>query len=237
MKHEQFRDLDRRRVDKLLSKTKHSDSAGSRIEVLSRQFLTYPYITNLIGSSQEPEIFVASLDGFDCVTYVETILALSRASSTGEFLEWLRKIRYDRGRVDWKRRNHYMTNWIHNNAKLGLVRPLRPRGIATITKHRELDVVPQLPAVRSRFVCVPKTSLHRFLPHVQTGDLIFFASTRPHLDVFHCGILVRDGDRLLMRHAARSRERVIEQELDDFLKANRMAGIIVARPTEGVLQI
>src|SRR5262245_55275399 len=133
MKHAQPLGLSRRRVGELLSKTKRSHSAASRIDVLSREFLGHPYTINpLFGSAEEPEIFVASLDGFDCVTYVETILALSRASRADDFPEWLRKIRYVGGRVDWKRRNHYMTNWIHNNARVRTVRPLTMRGIATV---------------------------------------------------------------------------------------------------------
>jgi hypothetical protein len=67
---------------------------------------------------------------------------------------------------------------------------------------------------------------------METGDLIFFASTRKHLDVFHCGILVRDARRILVRHASRSRGGVVEQDLNDFLKGNRMSGIITARPKE-----
>src|SRR5215510_14459187 len=102
-----------RRVDRLLSKTKSCHSAASKINVLSRYFLGHPYTVNpLIGSPERPETFVASIDGFDCVTYVETILALSRASQSGEFPDWLRKIRYDGGRVKWSSRNHYMTDWI-----------------------------------------------------------------------------------------------------------------------------
>ena len=33
-----------------------------------------------------------------------------------------------------------------------------------------------------------------------------------------------------MRHASRSKGFVVEQELSEFLKSNRMAGVIVMRP-------
>jgi hypothetical protein len=35
-----------------------------------------------------------------------------------------------------------------------------------------------------------------------------------------------------MRHASRSQGFVVEQELREFLKTNRMAGVIVVRPQE-----
>ncbi len=57
-------------------------------------------------------------------------------------------------------------------------------------------------------------------------------STRKNLDVFHAGIIVRDGKQVFMRHASRSHGFVVEQELNEFLKANRMAGVIVVRPQE-----
>src|SRR5688572_14927670 len=105
-----WKEKDRRRVAQLLAETKTKGSAGDRIELLSRHFLGQPYTTNpLIGSANEPEVFVTSLDGFDCVTYLETVLALARASSTEDFVEELRRIRYEGGRIDWSRRNHYMT--------------------------------------------------------------------------------------------------------------------------------
>ena len=61
--------------------------------------------------------------------------------------------------------------------------------------------------------CVPKAAVRRLEPHLQTGDLIFFVSTRKNLDVFHAGIIVRDGENILMRHASRSQDGVVEQEL------------------------
>lgn len=232
MKHADPRGLSRWRVEQLLSKTGSNGSAGGRIEVLTRHFLGHPYQSNpLIGSSETPEVFIVSLDEFDCVTFVETVLALARASSAGKFVDWLRRIRYEGGRVDWRRRNHYMTQWIRNNVRLGTVRRLGARA-PLVSKERTLAVVPGLPAARVRFRCVPKPSIPKLAPHLQSGDLIFFASTRRHNDVFHCGILVRDGDRLLMRHASRSRKRVVEQALDEFLKDNRMAGVIVVRPVD-----
>ena len=233
MEHAHPPRLSRRRVEQLLSKAKSQRSAGSRIEILSRHFLGLPYQSNsLIGSAGTPEVFTLSLDAFDCVTYVETILALSIASNADEFVEWLRRIRYEQGRIAWERRNHYMTGWIRSNVRAGTLRRMSLPGVATVVKDRRLDDVPGLPPVRARFSCVPRRAIGKLVRRLQTGDLIFFASTRKQLDVFHCGIIVRNANRVLMRHASRSRGGVVEQDLNDFLKANRMAGVITARPEE-----
>ena len=231
MKHAQPRGLSRRRVERLLSETKHDNSAGSRIDALSRRFLGRSYKPNpLIGSANTAEVFTASLDGFDCVTYIETVVALARASNVDDFTEWLRKIRYEQGRIQWKRRNHYMTLWIRNNVRTGIIRPASMPAVPIHSRERVLNVVPGLAAQRTHVKCVPKPAAPRLQPHLQSGDLIFFVSTRRNLDVFHAGIIVRDGKRVIMRHASRSQGLVVEQELSEFLKANRMAGVIVVRP-------
>jgi Protein of unknown function (DUF1460) len=218
-------------VEQLLSESKYERSAGRRIEVLSRHFVGYLYKPNpLLGSADTAEVFTAYLDGFDCVTYIETVVALARASNADDFIKWLRKIRYEEGRIEWERRNHYMTLWIRNNVRAGIIRPVSMPAVPMLSRERVLNVVPGIAAQRTRVKCVSKTEVPRLERYLQSGDLIFFASTRKNLDTFHAGIIVRDGKRVLMRHASRSQGLVVEQELSEFLKANRMAGVIVERP-------
>ena len=233
MKHPQPRGLSRRRVDQLLSKIKRDRSAASRIDVLSRHFLGRSYKPNpLIGSSDTAEVFTAALDGFDCVTYIETVVALARASNTNDFTDWLRKIRYEQGRIQWDRRNRYMSLWLRNNVRNRILKPISMSTLPTVSRDRVLNVVPGLDPQRTRIKSVPKAAVPRLERHLQTGDLIFFASTRKNLDIFHAGIIVLDGKKVLMRHASRSQGSVVEQELSEFLKANRMAGVIVVRPQQ-----
>jgi Protein of unknown function (DUF1460) len=231
MRHAQPRGLNRRREEQLLSETNCDRYAGNRIDVLSRHFVGHSYKPNpLVGSADRSEVFTASLDGFDCVTYIETILALAGSSNVDDFLERLRKIRYESGRIQWERRNHYMTLWLRNNVREGVIRPVSMPAAPTLSRERVVNVVPGLAARRTRVKCVPKAAVPRLAAYLQSGDLIFFVSTRKNLDVFHAGIIVRDGKTLLMRHASRSQGFVVEQKLSEFLKANRMTGVIVARP-------
>jgi len=238
MKHAQPRGLSRRRVKHLLSETKHDRSLASRMEVLSRHFLGDSYKPNpLIGSADTSEVFTASLDGFDCVTYVETVLALARAADVDDFVQWLRKIRYEQGHIQWERRNHYMTFWIRNNVREGILRPISTPALPILSRERVLNVVPRLAARRTRVKCLSKPAVARLAAYLQSGDLIFFVSTRKNLDVFHAGIIVRNGESMFMRHASRSEGFVVEQKLSEFIKVNRMAGVIVMRPQDVTRQI
>ena len=233
MKHSLPRGLNRRGVERLLSQAKNDRMTGGRIVALSRQFLGHRYEANpLIGSVDTPEVFTASLDGFDCVTYIETTMALALASDVESFTDWLRDIRYEKGHIQWERRNHYMSAWIRNNVRTGIMRLVSMRGLPIVSRVRVLNVIPGLAAQRIRVKCIPKRAVPRLEPHLQSGDLIFFASTRKNLDVFHAGIIMRDGNRIRMRHASRSQGGVVEQGLREFLKSNRMAGVIVVRPQQ-----
>lgn len=231
MKVTQPRGLNRLRAEQLIRAAKDQRPAAGRVDVLSRRFVGFPYQSDpLIGSAETAEVFTTSLEGFDCVTYLETIIALACASNVDDFADLLRRIRYDKGRIEWDRRNHYMTDWIRNNLREGILRRISMRAVPTVSKVRILNVVRGLPARRTQMKWIPKAAFTRLEPHLETGDLIFFVSTRKHLDVFHAGIIVRVGQKLLMRHASRSQAGVVEQELCEFFKANRMAGVIVARP-------
>ena len=231
MKNLQPRGLNRRRVEQLLSQTKDDRAIDSRIEVISRHFLGRPYEANpLIGSADSAEVFTASIDRFDCVTYIETVVALARASTVDGFIEWLRKIRYERGRIQWDRRNHYMALWIRNNVREGIIRRVSMTAVPTVSIERVLNVVPGLAPKRIPIRCVAKRAVPQCVGRLQSGDVISFVSTHKHLDVFHAGIIVRNGKRILMRHASRSQGGVVEQQLSEFLKANRTAGVIVVRP-------
>jgi hypothetical protein len=233
MKRAQPRGLNRRLVAQLLSGLKNEHSVTSRIDFLSRRFLGHPYKPNpLIGSADTAEVFTATFDGFDCVTYIETIVALARAFNVDDFIEQLQQIRYEQGRIEWKRRNHYMTQWIRNNVREGIIKPVSLPKVPILRIERVLNVVPELDPQRIRMKTVPKRAVPRLEQHLQSGDLIFFVSTRNNLDVFHAGIAVRDEKRVVMRHASRSQGGVVEQELSEFLKANLMAGVIVVRPQE-----
>lgn len=223
-------DIDIARVESLLAQAQAHRAVPARMEVLSGLLLGCPYQSNpLVGSPENPEVFVSSLAAFDCVTYVETVLALAGASTAQEFAERLRRIRYEGGQVEWARRNHYMLDWMKNNRLAGNVWPVAAERLA-VRKDRLLDAVPGLPPRQVHFWCVPKPQWKKLEPRVRTSDVIFFVSTRNDLDIFHCGLLVKGDAGFRMRHAARSRQSVVEQDLAEFLRENSMSGLMAVRP-------
>lgn len=232
MKTSRPRGPDLRLARSLLAKVKPHRTVAARVEALSALLVGAPYEANgLVGSAQTPEVFVGPLDRFDCVTYVESVYALARAADPAGFAEELRRIRYDEGMVEWSRRNHYMTDWLRRNGKAGVVWPVAAEGLGA-RKEKLLNVVPGLPAKKVNLYPVPKSKIRAYAPRLRNGDLLLFVSTKKGLDVFHCGLLVLSGGVLKLRHASRSKGRVVEEDLAAFLRANRTAGILASRPQE-----
>jgi D-alanyl-D-alanine carboxypeptidase/D-alanyl-D-alanine-endopeptidase (penicillin-binding protein 4) len=224
-------------------KTAHRAVAGesaiaSRLRLVAETFLGRPYaLEALIGGPDEDEQLVIDLSRFDCVTYIEVLLALSRSRSTRGFVSELEKIRYRGGKVDWRWRHHYFIDWMRHNEKRGVVK-IRTKGSASRAIEARLSFIAGLPSRYVRFHVVPKKDISRALKRISDGTIVAFASVQAKLDFFHTGILFfedsceRSLDSLMLYQARKSAGRVIVQPLSEFLKANRMRGIAFATPQE-----
>jgi len=112
-----------------LSHSEATDSIGPVMQAVGRHFRGRPYRTGTLDAPRT-ETLVVRFDGFDCVTFVETALALARGAQASDttyagFARRLAEQRYrDGGPVGYCGRLHYFTEWITNNAKRGHVRRL-----------------------------------------------------------------------------------------------------------------
>jgi hypothetical protein len=217
-------------VRRLIAETRNLPSIGQRIKLISARFVGYPYLRNpLIGSPTKPEVFVSRLDGFDCVTYIETVLALAGARSVEDFLIRLRGIRYVNGTINWWRRLHFMTDWSRHQVQCGILVDLTT-GEDTVVQTKMLTTIAGLRPKISSYRYFPKHRLNLISPTFKDGDVIYFVSGRKGLDILHAGIIIWNNNRLLMRHATRRRHAVVEQSLDNFVYTNLMNGFIINRP-------
>lgn len=204
-------------------------SIPRRIDLISARLLGLPYIVHpLIGSATVPEQMTARLDGFDCVTFVETVLALATSRSVERFVERLRELRYASGQVNWHHRLHYMTEWSAANIQRGFLKDMT-LGEGAIPCTRQLSYIAGLPPRTAHFRYFPKTAFEYTSRWLTDGDLIFFVSQNRHLDTYHVGLLVRRGETLLLRHARHMRHRVYEQPLAEFLRVSKTPGFIINR--------
>lgn len=205
----------------------------ARIGRISGHLVGRPYrVAPLLGSPTEAEQLVSRIDGFDCVTLAESVVALALSSSPAEFEPALVALRYHGGRVRWRDRNHYMSLWLDRNVEAGAVTPVIPERWVAEDMPRRLSVLNGYPTIERTLVYLPQRRAAELDAAARTGDVICFVSTRDDLDTYHVGVLVqRDGTLSpLVRHASRSAGEVVEDSLTEFLQRNETPGVLVARP-------
>jgi hypothetical protein len=213
-------------------------NTSQRIDFISRQFRGVPYREKtLVGGMQTPEVFTINLAGVDCFTFLDYVEAMRWSKSFDDFKRNLKKIRYQSGIVDYQNRNHYFTDWIEFNADL----------VADVTKQVGADKTekiiktlnngaenkPLLPGVPSRKIIInyiPTEDLREvIIERLKTGDYVGIYTNHPDLDVSHVGIVIRDRNKLLFRHASsKTQHRTVIDE--DFMKymINR-PGLVILR--------
>lgn len=220
------------RITRLIGEASRLPAIAQRIGFISHALIGSPYRAyTLIGGPRRPEYFVVRDDVFDCVTFCETVLAAARARDPSDYQEQLRLIRYRDGDVAWSARHHYFADWCSDNVANKVCRPLLLPGSETVIKR--LNSEPGLPPQRSAMTILPSAALLAHKTDLATGDIIGFMSRRPGLDYFHSGFIVVDErGGLWLRHAARSRRRVLDQPLTRFLRDNRTQAVTVLRPRE-----
>ncbi|HET7602353.1 MAG TPA: N-acetylmuramoyl-L-alanine amidase-like domain-containing protein [Gemmatimonadales bacterium] len=181
------------------------------------------------GSPLETEPLTLSLAHFDCVTLVESCLAVARCAATGGTPTWeqfgreIERMRYRDGvRKTYASRLHYFSEWISDGQRRGLVRDMGPllgaiddtRPLRFMTEHRK-----SYPALSSdaafgqvgemersldnqvRHV-VPTEHIPVIADQIQSGDILAFATSIPGLDVTHAALAYRHPDgRLGVLHA------------------------------------
>jgi hypothetical protein len=220
------------RVERLIAQAQVFPAISQRIDFISGALRGTRYRGyTLIGGPRRPEQFVLRDDGFDCVTYCETVLAAASAHDIREFETVLREIRYRNGIVNWFERNHYFFEWSQHNIENKMCRAVALDGSVAIEKtvywHRALG--------RRKFemTVIPRAVFMANKDKLASGDIVGFVTQRPNLDYFHVGFIAFGGDgTLLLRHAAESRRRVLDERMDRFLAQNRVRYVTLLRPQD-----
>ena len=101
-------------------------SMPERLEKMSGLFLGKPYLLGALGegvSGRYDQYPLYRVDAFDCLTFVETVLALSLADNTDSFKQMMNKIRYQDGYVSFLMRNHFTDlDWNKHNQHNGYLK-------------------------------------------------------------------------------------------------------------------
>lgn len=219
-------------IERLLAGARGLSALPARLDRLSAALLGAPYaVAPLIGSATASEELVVRLDAFDCVTYVETVLALGWGETVEAVVAHLVALRYRDGHVGWLERNHYMTTWLDRNTAEGRFVPVLQRAWIGADEVRHLSVLPGYPDRTWHPRYLPRSAVDGLAAEVQAGDLACFVAPRDDLDVYHVGLLIPADGAVRLRHAGRARGEVVDQPLTEYLSDHPdCPGLLVARP-------
>lgn len=203
------------------------------------------------GSPSGTEPLTLHLDRFDCVSLVESCLAVARvAHGPGEpawetFAGEMELMRYRGGtREGYVSRLHYFSEWLDDNAQRGLVRMLGEelggradtRALRFMSTHADAYPALAVPEVLTQIAemergldgtprwVVPTASIESVSDRIETGDILAFATSIEGLDVTHAAFAYRDDDGVLrVLHAPLSGGvvEITESTLPEYVAAIR----------------
>lgn len=199
-------------------------------------FLDTPYVPHTLENEGKEEL-VINLRRFDCTTFVESVIALTRTVRSenpdfNTFIRELQLIRYRDGkREEYTSRLHYTSDWLHNNETKGIMKNisaglngvLEKKNISFMTSHREAyrqlksdDLLfEKMKQVENKinqqggFFYLPKMKISTVASKIPHMSIVAFTTTIEGLDVSHMGFAYRDNDRLIFIHASSSQKKVV----------------------------
>ena len=235
----------------------YEQSLGATMTDVGQWFEGQPYVAGSLDESPFEQL-VIKLDGFDCVTFVESALALSRviqdqSYSYTEFVGYMEAQRYRHGNIDgYCSRLHYFSEWIWDNEKRGAVENVTQaiggvvfdKQIDFMSKHRDSYAALESDSLYAGIIAIeeslkdltlyyiPQNEIRNSYDNLQAGDIIALATDIGGLDVAHTGLVFKheDGNAGLL-HASTARGVIVSPDLQQYVENNkRQVGIVVARP-------
>jgi hypothetical protein len=176
------------------------------------------------GSPTRTEPLTLSLTRFDCVTLVESCLAVARVAGGEGAPTWERfgreieRMRYRGGeRRGYASRLHYFSEWISDGERRGLVRDLGAelggaedtRPLRFMTGHRSSypaladdGVFREIGGIERRLDghprrVIPTKRIPQVVGRLESGDVLAFATEIAGLDVTHAAFAYRGADGIL----------------------------------------
>lgn len=252
------REIFERTMERALEERLDTLPIGSRVVALGRWFVGAPYIPGTL--ELRPERLVVNLREFDCVTYIEAMLAMAGVldgqPAFDRFIEELRLIRYRGGRLDgYASRLHYFSEWIRDNQEMGVVRDVTrelsgvpvAEPVNFMSSNRDAYdaladpfTLSEIVAIENRLsdearYFIPQARIAEVAPRIRDGDVIAITSTIHGLDIAHTGFAIWIGGSLHFMNAplVGTAVRISERPLAERVaRIEGQDGIMVARPVE-----
>ena len=103
-------------------------TTSEKISIISERFLSSDYVSGALGEGPMARFDQSPLfrnDIFDCLTFVNTVLAILHSKDIADFQMVLLKLNYYEGVALYEKRFHFMsTDWNIENARQGFIKDI-----------------------------------------------------------------------------------------------------------------
>jgi len=232
---------------------------NERIAAIGSYFIETPYAGGTLDINEQEQL-VVNLREFDCVTFVDNVLALALMDKYDkqhlpQFLVNLKKIRYRNGKItDYTARLHYSSDWLHEMEHAGIIADATQEkgGIPFSNKvsfisrnwqkypalQRNSSLVTKMRHIEKEindrhYYYIPKEKVLPSAGQIKTGDIILITTHKKGLDTSHVGIAVEKNGQIHLLHASVSSKKVTlkKETLPDYLqRITSHSGIMIGRP-------
>lgn len=230
---------------------------GEIVQAIADNFLGQPYAEGLLDKSGAEKL-VVTLDKFDCVLFVETVLAIARGVAVKDydyqnFVNRIEEQRYLNGKMNgYCSRLHYFSEWINDNQKRQTVENITAQ-LGGVPMNKQLNFMsqhrssyPQMVKDEATYQCIvgieaelakttvnyiPTNGIKSIYSQLKPGDIVAVATDVKGLDVTHTGLVYRNADgNMGLIHASPAGQVTVAYDLHRYISRVESAiGIVVAR--------
>ncbi|GAB6013136.1 N-acetylmuramoyl-L-alanine amidase-like domain-containing protein [Viscerimonas tarda] len=233
-----------------------NEPIGELIVKTALFFIDTPYVASTLETTGEEKLTV-NLREFDCTTFVETCMALSKAiqsgdTSFGNYCTILQQIRYRNGVIeDYASRLHYVSDWINENEKNKLLKN-KTEALGGKKINRQIDFMSTHPSSykqlsgdtkmkdkikkteaelnkRGESFVIAKDMVRGASKTMQNGDIVAFSTSVNGLDFSHTGIIYTSKTQVTFIHASTNTMKVTAERktLEEYCAGSKRCNGIV----------
>ena len=222
-------------------------------------FLEKPYVAGTLDKN-DTEKLVINLREFDCVTFVETVIALANTTASGNlsfdnFASQLQQIRYRNGVIyGYDSRLHYTSDWAYNNVEKNILSAMSQQ-LGGVLQTKTIDFMTSHPSAynalktddsmlkkiknteneinkRKGFYYLPKDKITAKSAEIPHMAMIAFTTSIKGLDTTHTGFAYKKNGKLTFIHASSAKNKVVidEKTLSDYCQAQKSCTGIMVMP-------
>lgn len=217
---------------------------------IAKSFLNRPYKAHTLEGNT-PEKLVVNLREFDCLSFVESCIAMGLTYrkndiSYDKYESYLKRLRYyNKGKIKgYESRIHYFSDWLYTHENDGLMEDITPslggiewkKNVNFMSTHWNKYSFPDNTSLQEKiqkieekmnaqnYSFVPKSKVKGIENQLLNGDIIAITTSVEGLDITHVGFAIRLQDkRVYLLHASSEFKRVMvtDKPLAEYLAKNK----------------